>query len=577
MFLCSEIENLNISKNYFNFIKESFEEYIKFISNYRLITIEYIKKLTQFMEKSSSKLLGQEEIDDSKYQNINKSHIYSITSSIPKLINNQIDNLNELIDSIDLQISNYDTMIKEKDLLFSKFEMIFEEARKDLLKKYRDIDKLKDEFMANMENTEDIVNKYLNRKEQINFEQIKNSIIISKKVEKDYKNAINKVKLFENNFESMYQNTIINIKKIICETSNLMKDKIINFIILLKNNSKVQLSEIDIFLPELSDLNEVKELDIIIENSFSYKNKLEYVKPLKYKLKIFENKNFNKDNLITNPILNLEDGFSEMPTIKDEIILYIFKTMKENFELIEDKNIDLKKEEEKMRCLILTERILSLEEEKDINKAKSKTKENKKDNFNNEITKKDIDELNHLLNEHRNRVVFLQELSEYRTKGKFELKSQTFEILGNLLNTVISTIERDKDFHAVKNVIILSQTYYVKNNDNTKIYLQKLIQNNKLFKSKKFWEDIIDYSISKEIVTSVNNDVKNGTLLTINSKENDDKKSNIAFSQILPYADNMLDFGLDKETINEIIFPIINTYKINEESIEAIKAVINNK
>ena len=577
MFLCSEIENLNISKNYFNFIKESFEEYIKFISNYRLITIEYIKKLTQFMEKSSSKLLGQEEIDDSKYQNINKSHIYSITSSIPKLINNQIDNLNELIDGIDLQISNYDTMIKEKDLLFSKFEMIFEEARKDLLKKYRDIDKLKDEFMANMESTEDIVNKYLNRKEQINFEQIKNSIIISKKVEKDYKNAINKVKLFENNFESMYQNTIINIKKIICETSNLMKDKIINFIILLKNNSKVQLSEIDIFLPELSDLNEVKELDIIIENSFSYKNKLEYVKPLKYKLKIFENKNFNKDNLITNPILNLEDGFSEMPTIKNEIILYIFKTMKENFELIEDKNIDLKMEEEKMRCLILTERILSLEEEKDINKEKSKTKENKKDNFNNEITKKDIDELNHLLNEHRNRVVFLQELSEYRTKGKFELKSLTFEILGNLLNTVISTIERDKDFHAVKNAIILSQTYYVKNNDNTKIYLQKLIQNNKLFKSKKFWEDIIDYSISKEIVTSVNNDVKNGTLLTINSKENDDKKSNIAFSQILPYADNMLDFGLDKETIKEIIFPIINTYKINAESIEAIKAVINNK
>ena len=375
----------------------------------------------------------------------------------------------------------------------------------------------------------------------------------------------------------MYQNTIINIKKIICETSNLMKDKIINFIILLKNNSKVQLSEIDIFLPELSDLNEVKELDIIIENSFSYKNKLEYVKPLKYKLKIFENKNFNKDNLITNPILNLEDGFSEMPTIKNEIILYIFKTMKENFELIEDKNIDLKMEEEKMRCLILTERILSLEEEKDINKEKSKIKENKKDNFNNEITKKDIDELNHLLNEHRNRVVFLQELSEYRTKGKFELKSLTFEILGNLLNTVISTIERDKDFHAVKNAIILSQTYYVKNNDNTKIYLQKLIQNNKLFKSKKFWEDIIDYSISKEIVTSVNNDVKNGTLLTINSKENDDKKSNIAFSQILPYADNMFEFGLDKETIKEIIFPIINTYKINAESIEAIKAVINDK
>ena len=573
MFLCSEIENLNISENYFNFIKESFEEYIKFISNYKLITIEYIKKLSQFMEKSSSKLLGEEEeIDDSKYKNINKSHIYKITSSIPKIINKQIDNLNFLIEGLEFQISNYDSIIKEKDILFSKFEMIFEEARKDLLKKYRDIDKLKDEFMTSMENTEDTVNKYLNRKDQTNFEQIRNSIVLSKKVEKDYKNAINKAKHHENNFESMYQNTIINIKKIICDTSNIMKDKIFDFMVLLKNNNKVQLSEIDIFLPELSELNEVKELEKIIENSFSYKNKLEYVKPLKYKLKIFENINKN-DNLITNPILNLEDGFSEMPTIKDEIILYIFKTMKENFELIEDNNINIKMEEEKMRCLNLTERILSLEEEKEIDKDK----ENKKDYFNNDLTKKDLEELNHLLDEHRNRVVFLQKLSEYRIKGKFELKSQTFEILGNLLNTVINTIERDKDFHAVKNAIILSQTYYIKNNDNTKIYLQKLIQNNKLFKSKKFWEDIIEYSISKEIVASVNNDVKNGVLLSINSKENDDKKSNIAFSQILPYADNMYEFGLDKETIKEIISPIIKLYKINPESIEAIKQVFNNK
>ena len=164
MFLCSEIENLNISENYFNFIKESFDNYIKFISNYRLITIEYIKKLSQFMDNGSSKLLGEEK-DDSVYPNINKSHIYSITSSIQKIINKQIDNLNVLIDGIESQISNYDAIIKEKDILFSKFEMMFEEARKDLLKKYIEIDKLKDEFMTSMENTEDIVNKYINRKE----------------------------------------------------------------------------------------------------------------------------------------------------------------------------------------------------------------------------------------------------------------------------------------------------------------------------------------------------------------------------------------------------------------------------
>ena len=124
-------------------------------------------------------------------------------------------------------------------------------------------------------------------------------------------------------------------------------------------------------------------------------------------------------------------------------------------------------------------------------------------------------------------------------------------------------------------VLIISQTYYTKNDDNSKKYLQKTIQNNNIFKSKKFWEEFLEYSISREIVTSVNNDVKNGTFT--NNKESDDKKMNIAFAQILPYADNMIEFGLDKETIQEIIFPIISKYKIDKESIEMIKEIINKK
>ena len=558
-FLCSEIQNITISTNYFNFIKEIFDDYIKYISNYRIITSEYIKKLTLFQEKSSLKLLGKE-IYNNQYENISKSHIYKITSIVPKIIDKQIENLNLLMTGIESQVNNYDSIMKEKDILLQKFEMMFEEARKDLLKKYREIDNLKDQFMNNMSSTEDLVNNYLNKKDSTTSEQIKNSIKTSKKIEKDYKNEIKSAKYYEENFQSIYQSSIINIKKMACETSTKMKDTITDFLILLKNSFKMQSSEIDLYLPELSELKEENTFEKIIDNSFSTNKKLVYVKPLKYKLKIFQNQN-NNDIQNTNTILNLEDGFDEMPTIKDEIILYIFKTMKENFELIYDNNMDLKIEEEKMRCLNLTEKILTLEENKEKN--------------NNQPTKKDIDELNSLLDIHSNRVVFLQKLSEYRTKGKFELKAQTFEIFSNLFNTLINTIERDNDFHSIKNAIIISQTYYTKNDDNSKKYLQKTIQNNNIFKSKKFWEEFLEYSISREIVTSVNNDVKNGTFT--NNKESDDKKMNIAFAQILPYADNMIDFGLDKETIQEIIFPIISKYKIDKESIEMIKEIINKK
>lgn len=562
-YLCSELENINISLNYFSFIKDKFDDYIKYISNYRIITIEYIKKLKQFQEKYSPKLLKKDP-NDRDYQNLNVEFIFSITSSIPKIINKQIENLDLLMFGIDSQIHNYNTMIKEKDILLNKFKIMFEEARIDLLKKYREIDNLKDNFIKSMGNTEDIVNKYLNKKDQITFEQVKGTIKSTKKVEKDYKQCINLTKSYEENFSSMYQSSIENIKKLTTETGNQMKDQITDYLILLKNSLKMQLSEIDIYLPELSNLNEFEKFEKIIENSFSLKNKLSFVKPNKYKLKIFQDiNNNNNDNGIinNNSILNLEDGFEEMPTIKNETILFVFKTMKENFEFIEDNNIDLKSEEEKMRCYNLTEKILSLEE--------------KKGNKKNEPSEKDIKELNSLLDIHSNRVVFLQKLSEYRTKGKFELNKKTYDIFIQLFNTIIDTIERDHDFHSIKNAIILSQTYFIKIDENNKKYLQKDIQNNKIFKSKIFWEEFLQYSISKEIVACINNDTKTGTLLNENQKESDDKKSNIAFSQILPYTDNMKEFGLDKETIQEIIFPIINQYKINPESIEMIKSIFN--
>ena len=92
-----------------------------------------------------------------------------------------------------------------------------------------------------------------------------------------------------------------------------------------------------------------------------------------------------------------------------------------------------------------------------------------------------------MLDIHHNRVVFLQKLSEYRNKGKFELTQKTFDIFSKLFNTIIKTIERDNDFHSVKNAIILSQTYYLKTDEESgKKYLQKIFQNNEIFKSKKF-------------------------------------------------------------------------------------------
>ena len=571
MSLCSELENINISVDYFSFIKEVFNDYLQYIFNYKTITNEYIQKLEIFHEKYSDKLLGND-LDTTKYKNVNTKHVFSFTSPLIKIIGKHIEYLKIFMEGIDSQIENSNKWIKENEILSNKFQLMFEEARKDLLKKYREIDKLRDLYKLNMSNTEDILVKNFNKKDKNNImkDQIKSSLTSAKKIEKDYKDLINSTKLFEGTFDSLYLSSIENFKRLSSEMSNQLKDAIINFIVLLKDSMKMISIELDMHIPSLSNLDEKKEMEKIMVNSYSKNNKLIHVKPEKYRLKLFkkrkEEETGNDNNLIKPPILNIEDGFGEISLIEDENIINIIKTMKEHFEFFEDNNLDMEIEEEKHKCLILTKKIFNIEDPK---------------LKNNTPTDEEIEKLNTLLDKHHNRVVFLQILSGPRGSGKFEITQLTFDILSKLLNTIINKVERDNDFHSVENAIIISQTYYVNDNKNNqnknnKIYLQQKIQNNEIFKSKKFWEEFLDFCINKQIIRSVTNDAKNGNILKENRKDTEDKMSNIAFGRIAPYVNNMKDFGLDKESIIQIVFPKMEKYRMNNESIELVKNLIDN-
>jgi hypothetical protein len=470
------------------------------------------------------------------------------------------------MEGVDSQIENNNKWIRENEILSDKFQLMFDEARKDLLKKYREIDKLRDLYKINMSNTEDILIKNLNKKESNNIikEQIKNVLTSSKKIEKEYKDLINSTKLFEGTFDSLYLSSLENFKKLSSEASNQFKESIINFIVLFKDNMKMISIELDMHIPSLSNSDEKKEMENIIISSYSKNNKLIHVKPEKYRLKLLRNAEEEEklnDNLYKPPIIKIEDGFGETSLIEDENILKVIKTMKENFELFEDNNLDIEIEEEKYKCLQLTKKIFNIENPK-LQK--------------NIITDEEIEELNNLLVEHHNRVVFFTILSGPRGNGKFEMTQLTFEILSKLLNTVINKVEKDNDFHSVENAIIISQTYYVNIDKNKKLYLQQKIEKNEIFKSKKFWEEFLDFCINKQIVKSVTNDVKNGNILKENRKDAEIKMSNIALGKIAPCINNMKDFGLDKESIIQIIFPKMQKYRMNNESIELVKNIIDN-
>ena len=563
MSLCSELENINISIDYFIFIKGVFFDYLQYIINYKTVTIEYIKKLEIFQDKYTNKLTGNDK-DNIKYKNINTKHIFSLTSTLIKIVEKQIENLKIFINGFNAQIENNNNTIKENEILANKFQSMFEESRKDLLKKYKEVDRLSEMYTLNMAYTEDMLKKYFDKRYNIMItdEQMNMVLSTTKKIEKEYKHTVKSTKLFEETFDSLYTSTLENFKKLSSETSNQLKESLVNFLVLLKDNVKMLSMELESRIPNLAKIDEVKEIENIIMKSYSSKNKLIHVKPDKYKLKCFEKTKENENSSFNSQILNLEDGFEDMILIVDENVINIFKKMKQNFELFEDNNLDMDIEEEKFTCYKLSQKVLNIERPK----------------FKHNIpTKEEIEKLNDLLDKHYNRVVFLQQLSEFRIKGKFEITQLTFDILSKLLNTIVNKAEKSKDFHSMENTIIISQTYYMNlEKENKKLYLQKKIENHNIFKSKKFWEEFLDFCINKEIVKTVSNDVINGNIMKENRKDTEDKMGNIAFGRIAPYVKNMKDLGLDKESIIQIVFPKMEKFRMNKELIELVKNIINN-
>jgi hypothetical protein len=180
-----------------------------------------------------------------------------------------------------------------------------------------------------------------------------------------------------------------------------------------------------------------------------------------------------------------------------------------------------------------------------------------------------VEEFEEMLKKKQNRVIFIQQLSQFRTRGIFDIPEKEYKILSRLFNIIAKLVESEEDFDSAINIIILSQTYY-KNKNNKKEYLHNAIMNNELFKSKKFWQTFINYSIDKEIEKSKQNYEKN-------SKENEANNGNIAFAQLMSMINNMIEFELDINIVEEIILPIIKQYKIDTDSVEAIYAPINEK
>ena len=571
---CFEIENVTLSLEYFNSLKTLSSAFLDYIKQYHFLSVEFHQKLlllnTTYKDKISeiSKKIAKKKLDFSQ--------IFDFINSIPKILDSYIENLLFFTEEINKQINLFDDKNIEQIVLTCETQ--FKGFKKELKNKVEEIDKIKQNFFNEMEKTEIITYNYYylqpkynsNIPEKYKDENIYNikegemdmKILDTKELENRYKEHINEGRKKENTFLENSKFHCENIKKFSNELMEKIKHLVLNFLMSLKNNFQLPEKEITSFLPQLIKLDKNIKLDKIMEQHFiNQKIGTFLFNPEIYKMKIFQRSKKNKENNdifneIEDKIVELEDSIDRTYLILDEISLLTIQKMK-CFQLININDLNLEEEKEKIKMNHLTIKLLS-------NIKKEYTEKEELLN----ITQNELDLIESLLEKRCNRIVFLHKLNKFRALGNYMVTKVLYSIISKYFIKILNFIKKDYDTFPAKNVIVLSQTYYMIEKEE-KIYIQEDIKEHEIFKDNKFWENLFNFFMNKEIQ-------KLRKSFDLNEEKSDEKShyNKLAFGQIMTICNNMLEFGYNKDDIYKFIEPKIKYYNLDEISISSIKCVL---
>ena len=604
---CSEVVNYNICRGYYNLTTKMLEEEVKYILEYKSILNDYFKKSLNLQLNIGTKLgIPPDEYKNAKW--LDYSPIINLTQQIPKIIQKQIENNKNFMDEIEKNIKPIDNFLKEKGKLIKKYEEKYNDVNEVLIKKYIEVEKYKIPFLNSISKSEDIISKFYenkkslednknsDKKEELNllidknkeYELQKKTIIKeTKKLESEYLDVVKNSGKYEDKFLKQINESISGIKDVCLEITDKIKDIVIIFSESLRDSFKSPLDVIDKNIKELTSNNIKENMDKAMIKTFNNEQKFSNIIPVKYELRsliIVENyesrfsfdskgskgskgkksKKKKKENDEDNKgMVRFEDGFEEMTYFEDDCTLYTAQEIFNNFNLIVTNGLNIKLELDKNTTKNIISKILS-------NMQNYKPGEI---NSINKVSDEEINQLKNLLKDHSNRVIFLHKLNDYRSLCLYELQDEYYKLFGDIFNYIIDVSVKENDYHCVEMVIILSKTYYILMDKKNKIYIQNLILNNECFKSKNFWEELLVYSISKEVVKSVKRD----NIPREDEKKIKTKNDNIIFSQLLSIIDNMFDFGVDGNLVKEIIEPKIQFYKVDDKLSKTINDVMNSK
>ena len=154
---------------------------------------------------------------------------------------------------------------------------------------------------------------------------------------------------------------------------------------------------------------------------------------------------------------------------------------------------------------------------------------------------------------------FIKILNEYRAKGKYIICNHTYEIIVDVFKFFLDNFQ-DQD-SLLKNLLILSQTFYFLRQNNKKSYIQKGIKNHKIFSNSKFWHRVINYTLGQSIY---NKDVA----IKIDKNEINQKLKIIALNTLIAYLCDLKCFTDDQKVFQDVKKFYCEIYNLNEEEIQ---------
>ena len=560
--LAKPFQNFTHLKNFIELTDKMLLDYRESISEYVKISEDYIEKLTKLTTKYESKVNKYEQSlteSDAKIKELIK--LFHKIPSIFSLIKNKMKNIHNVIRESIVSNKIDSTEMSENNKKFEELKREIEPKEKALISIYPKYETSKNNLFENFRQLEDsLANAVIsgdNKKLQMTQAFMKYNEEINKKEEelvnekKNYNNHLNNYfdtydkffEICESKFKSTLDITKSGITSIASISLTSFKSLYIHLEQIIKNLSENELN-VD-YSKFLSNLVENIDREMLDKK---YMLRIINEKYVEDKDKTFDHQKLKKEHYKIN-----EDKIY----LKDEDIYEIAKMMQSS-QFVDEKQYNLVEEQKKIKIHNLSDKLLSYSiKKKDPNTTEEITP----------ITDEEVNNLKSLLDKPIYRYDFLKILNKFRATGNCEMPKREFEITKDIFLFIAEKIYKETDILSSKLIIIISQTFYVKEKDE-KIYLFAYLQNHLMFTNLKVWESGITETIQDDLNRS------NVTEL----EESDPKKiaiiNNVLLAHTITFCHNMVEFGMKVDNIKKIIDNLMKKYKLSEASIKQIEEIM---